>query len=153
MEQKKKTDKRIEAKKTEDSNFAIAKLVNAPISTKHSVEVANFIRKKELQKTKKLLQEVLDHKKAIPFKRYNRDVGHKAGNIASGRYPEKTILMFLKLLKTAEANAENNGLDTSKLIIAENKADKATQQWHSGRLRRRKMKNTHIYVKLMEKEK
>ncbi|MCD4759864.1 50S ribosomal protein L22 [archaeon] len=133
-------------------HFAIARSLSLPISTKQAVEISNFIRKKELQIARKLLQEVLDKKKALPFKRYNRDMGHKPGKIASGRYPEKAISYFIKILRTAEANAEDKGLDINNLIITELKADKGPQQWHYGRLRRRKMKNTHLYVKVMEKE-
>ncbi len=156
-EEKKKqeveTKKKEEALKEKEEHFAIARAVNLPISTKHSVEIAKFIRKKELNKAKMLLNEVLEHKKAVPFKRYNRDMGHKPGKIAAGRYPEKAIRYFIRLLNDAQANAENKGLDASNLIIAEIKADRGAQQWHYGRLRRRKMKNTHLFVKVMELEK
>ena len=145
--------KKVEAKQIDKKeHFAIAKSLNLPISTKQSVEISNFIRKKETSKAKMLLNEVLEHKKAVPFKRYNRDTGHKSGNIASGRYPEKAIQNFLKLINTAEANAEDKGLDSKNLIITEMKADQGPQQWHQGRMRRRKMKNTHLSIKVMEKE-
>lgn len=145
--------KKVEAKQIDKKeHFAIAKSLNLPISTKQSVEISNFIRKKETSKAKMLLNEVLEHKKAVPFKRYNRDTGHKSGNIASGRYPEKAIQNFLKLINTAEANAEDKGLDSKNLIITEMKSDQGPQQWHQGRMRRRKMKNTHLSIKVMEKE-
>lgn len=157
MTEEKKTqnkEKTVETKEIiKEEHFATAKAVNLPISTKQSVEIANFIRQKEVQKVKKLLNEVLDHKRAIPFKRYNRDTGHKSGKIASGRYPEKAIKHFQNLLNTVEANAENKGLDKNNLIIKEIKANLGAQQWHYGRLRRRKMKNTHLYIKVMENEK
>jgi large subunit ribosomal protein L22 len=159
VETKKETPKKEEPKKQPEKkledkqeHFAIAKAINVAISTKQSVEISNFIRKKHIQKAKMLLQEVLDRKKAIPFKRYNRDMGHKPGKIAAGRYPEKSVNEFLRLLNTVQANAENKGLDTKILIIEEIKADKGPQQWHYGRLRRRKMKNTNLFVKVMEKE-
>lgn len=150
----KKTETKVETKSTEKKeHFATAKSVNLPISTKQSVEIASFIRGKLLQKAKMLLQEVTEHKKAVPYKRYNRDTGHKPGKIAAGRYPEKAISYFMKLLNTVEANAEDKGLDSKNLIIIEMKADKGTQQWHQGRQRRRRMKNTHLYVKVAENEK
>ncbi len=155
---KKTTEKKTETKKVEvksenkKEHFAIAKCLNVPISTKQSVEVANFVRGKETSKAKMLLNEVLKHKKAVPFKRYNRDTGHKSGNIAAGRFPEKTIQNFLILINSVEANAEDKGLDSKNLIITELKSDLGPQQWHQGRMRRRKMKNTHLFIKVMEKE-
>ena len=146
--------KKVETKTTEKKeHFATAKSVNLPISTKQSLEIASFIRNRPLQKEKMLLQEVVEHKKAVPFKRYNRDTGHKPGKIAAGRYPEKAIACFMKLLNTAEANAEDKGLDSKNLMIIEAKANKGTQQWHQGRQRRRRMKNTHLSIKVAENEK
>jgi large subunit ribosomal protein L22 len=159
IKEEKKIVEKVETKKVETKtvdqgeHFATAKSVNLPISTKQSVEVASFIRDKTLQKAKMLLKEVVEHKKAVPYKRYNRDTGHKPGKIAAGRYPEKAIDCFLKLLNTAEANAEDKGLDSKNLIIIEMKADKGTQQWHQGRQKRRRMKNTHLSVKVAEIEK
>mgnify|MGYP003966860597 FL=1 len=156
VEEKKPVEK-VETKKVETTadkkeHFATAKSINLPISTKQSVEISNFIRRKETSKAKMLLNEVLEHKRAVPFKRYNRDTGHKPGNIASGRYPEKAIQNFLILINSVEANAEDKGLDSKNLIITEMKADQGPQQWHQGRMRRRKMKNTHLSIKVMEKE-
>jgi len=135
-----------------EAHFATAKSLSLPISTKQSYEIANFLRKKNLQKAKNHLQLVIDKKIAVPYKRYNRDTGHKPG-IASGRYPEKASKAFLMLLNSVEANAENKGLDNEKLIISELRSTQGSQQWHSGRLRRRKMKKTHLYVKVEESEK
>jgi len=113
-------------KKIEEEHFAIARALSLPVSTKTSVEVASFMRGKEVKKVKRYLQEVIEHKKSIPFKRYNRDVGHKA-------------------------NAENKGLDVENLIISEVKANKGPGQYHYGRKRSRKMKNTHLFIKVVEK--
>ena len=137
----------------EEAHFATAKSLNLPISTKQSYEIANFLRYKNLQKAKKLLEEVLKKKIAVPYKRYNRDTGHKKGKIAAGRYPEKASKSFLMLLNSVEANADDKGLDNEKLIISELRTTMGTQQWHAGRLRRRRMKRTHIYVKVEEAEK
>lgn len=132
-------------------HFAVARALNLPVSTKTSVEVASFIRGKEVKKVKRYLQEVLEHKKSIPFKRYRRDVGHKPGQVAAGRFPEKAIGYYMKLINNAEANAENKGLDVENLIVSEVKANKGPGQYHYGRKRSRKMKNTHLFIKLVEK--
>ncbi len=148
---KEKVEEKKQVEETEE-HFATAKSLNLPISTKQSYEIANFLRRKKLSKAKEILQQVLDKKIAVPYKRYNRDTGHKPG-IASGRYPEKASQSFLMLLNSVEANADNKGLDTENLIISELRSTQGNQQWHSGRLRRRKMKKTHLYVKVEESEK
>ena len=149
---KKKESVKIEKLEDKGAHFAIARAENVSISTKQSVEITSFIRGKELEKAKRLLQEVLEQKRAIPFKRYNKDMGHKPGKIAAGRYPKKATTEIIKLLDTVQANADNKGLDKNNLLISEIKADKGAQQWHYGRLRRRRMKNTHLFVKVVEKE-
>src|SRR3989344_9028726 len=106
--------------KVGNEHFAIARAWNLPVSPKQSYAVAKFIRNKPVEKSKKLLNLVLEKKIAIPYTVYNTDVGHKKGKgIAAGRYPEKTIKHFLNLLDSAQANAEYKGLDVSKLVITE----------------------------------
>lgn len=125
---------------------------NLPISTKHSVEICSFIRGKNLQKAKNLLQKVIEKKLAIPFKRFNKNIGHKRG-IASGRYPQKAVSYIIKLLNSVEANAQNKGLDANSLFIEKIVANTASVPWHSGRKRKRKMKRTHIEIIVKEKSK
>ena len=152
-EAKTPTKEEVKTPVKEGAHFATAKSLNLPISTKQSYEIANFLRYKNLQKAKKLLEEVLKKKIAVPYKRYNRDTGHKKGNIAAGRYPEKASKSFLMLLNSVEANADDKGLDNEKLIISELISTMGTQQWHAGRLRRRRMKRTHLYIRVEESEK
>ena len=71
--------------------------------------------------------------------------------MASGRYPEKASIYFIKLLNSLEANAEFKNLSTN-LIITYASASKGNSQFHFGRQRRRKMKRTHIEIRAMEKE-
>ena len=122
------------------SHYASVNVKDLPISTKQSVEVARFIRGKNLMKTKIVLNEVLKKKIAVPYVRYNKDTPHRPGKIASGRYPQKTTMHFLRLLKSLEANAENKGLNVESLILEEVIANKAANQWRYGRMKRRSMK-------------
>ena len=85
----------------------------------------------------------------MPFKRYNKDMGHRKGKIASGRFPQKASEHILKIVKSVESNAKNLGLG-SPLVIAEAIANKGVRGWHHGRIRRIKTKRTHI--KLVVKE-
>jgi len=133
-----------------EDNIAKTLARNLPISLKQSVEICSFIKNKTTAKAKSQLQQVIKKKLAIPFKRYNQDLAHKPG-MASGRYPEKASIYFIKLLNSLEANAEFKNLSTN-LIITYASASKGNSQFHFGRQRRRKMKRTHIEIRAMEKE-
>ena len=119
------------------------------ISTKHSVEVCRFIRGRNVQNAKKLLEEVIGMKRAVPYKRFNRDLGHKKG-MAAGRFPVSTCKEILKILESAESNAQFKGFNTSRLRITHVNAQKASRPMHAGRHRGREMKRTHIEIVLKE---
>ena len=123
--------------------------MNLPISTKISVEVCNFVRGKNITKAKSLLESVIKQKIPVPYKRYNQEMPHRKGKLANGRFPIKVCETILTNLKSAESNAKNLNLDSS-LIVSHISAHKAPMQWHSGRQRRRRMKNTHIKIILTE---
>jgi large subunit ribosomal protein L22 len=121
-----------------------------PISTRHAIEICNFIRGKNIQKVKSYLQEVTKQKKAIPFTRFNKGVGHKPG-IGPGRFPVKACGEILMLIESAESNALFKGLNTANLVIGSIIANKSAVTWHYGRQRRRKMKRTNLDIILIEK--
>ncbi|MBS3138088.1 50S ribosomal protein L22 [Candidatus Woesearchaeota archaeon] len=123
-----------------------------PISMKHSVEVCAFVKGKDLQHAKQLLKEVIVLKRAVPYYRFNQDLGHKKG-MASGRYPQKTAKEILKVIESAEVNAQFKGMNTSRLRIAHLAAHLASRPFQSGRHRGRKMKRTHIEVIVQEYKK
>ena len=72
-----------------------------PISTKHAIEICNFIRGKSIPQSKRMLKEVLGMKIAVPFKIYKRNVGHKPGRMAAGRYPTKASHLLIDNLQRA----------------------------------------------------
>jgi len=124
---------------------------NLSISTKQSIEICNFIRKKNLQFAKARMQDVLNMKAAIPFKRFNDGVGHRPGKIAAGRYPQNACKAFLKMLESVETNAQQKGLNTSDLIIIHTCAQKGSSNPHYGRNRGRMMKNSHVEIIVEER--
>jgi large subunit ribosomal protein L22 len=89
------------------------------VSHKHTREVCKTIKGMMLIKAKGYLLDVMDKKKAVPFKRYCKKAGHRGGieNAAAGRYPINSAHRVLQVLKSAEANAENKGLDVDNLRI------------------------------------
>lgn len=136
----------------EKAHFAIANTHNVPISRKISTEIASFVRGRKLKQAKMLLEKVTELKVAVPYKRYLRDIAHKRGdNMAAGKYPVKASKEFLNLLNTVEANAVDKGLDVNKLIITEIRANEGAHQMKPGRHSRRRMRRTHLSVKVEEK--
>ena len=123
-----------------------------PVSLKHAVEISSFIKGKTTEYAKRYLEDVITQKKAIPFTKFNKGVGHKKA-MGPARYPLKASTEIKSLLESAEANAQFKGLNTSSLSIIHISANKAQTQWHSGRQRRRKMKRTHIEIVVEETKK
>jgi len=82
-----------------------------------------------LKKAQAYLEAVKDHKRAIPFKRFNGGVGRTAqvGGL-QGRWPVKSAGFLLDLLKNAESNAEAKGLDTSLLSVTHIQVNRAPHQ-------------------------
>jgi len=126
--------------------------VGLAISLKQSVEICSAIRNKPLEKAKQLLTDVTTGKTPIAYTRFNKDVGHKTG-MGPGRYPVKAAGEFLKLLQSAESNAQFKGLNTAHLIVQHALAQNASRPFHAGRKRRRRMKRAHIQIVIAEKGK
>ena len=88
------------------------------VSPKEAREVAEFIKGMSLDKAKSALQEVIEMKRLVPFRRYHKKVAHhKIDGFYAGRYPVKAAKLFLKLLENLEANALYKGFDVSRLVI------------------------------------
>jgi large subunit ribosomal protein L22 len=132
---------------TKSVQGARAVAMNKPISTKQSIELANRIRGKHIASVKRILEDVMSLERPVKFTRFNDDMGHKPG-IGPGRFPIKTATHFLELLKSAEANASDLGMDTSSLVVAAVVAHKAASRPRYGRQRGREAKNTHVEIVL-----
>ena len=51
-------------------HVAKASAHSLPISTKHSIEISRHLRYKSVKVAKKVLEETIDLKKAIPFRKF-----------------------------------------------------------------------------------
>ena len=89
------------------------------VSHKHAREVCRTVKGMMLTQAKTYLLDVMEKKKAVPFRRYQKKAGHRRGleKAFAGRYPIKAAAKILKILQGAQANAENKGLDIDKLQI------------------------------------
>ena len=94
------------------------------VSHKHAREVCKTINGMKLDQAKDYLKQVILKKKPVPFRRFNKHVGHRHGleNAFSGRYPVKAAQEILSVLEGAEANAEYKGLDMERLRIIHSSA-------------------------------
>lgn len=129
---------------------------------KNTREAAQAIKKLDLGKAKRYLEDVIAHKQAIPFRRFCGGVGRTAQAKArhsngQGRWPVKSAHFLLGLLKNAESNAEVKGLDVDTLYISHIQVNKAQKQRRRtyrahGRINPYMSSPCHIELILAEKE-
>jgi large subunit ribosomal protein L22 len=117
--------------KISGDNIAKAKANELNMSPKHSIEIATFIRHQRVNDAIAYLNDVVGLKKAIPFRRFNRNVAHKRGlpgNWDAGRYPVKASKAYIRVLESVKKNAEYIGLDAENLEIIHVSANRGRAQ-------------------------
>ena len=89
------------------------------ISPKHSFEICRELKGKMTGDAKAYLEEVIDMKRAVPFKRHKRNVAHRSSLVGwdAGRYPVKASSEILKLIVDAESNALYKDLEPDRMRI------------------------------------
>lgn len=132
---------------------------NANVSLKYSTEIINRIKGKKVKRAEEFLQNILSKKEHLPLRRYRKKVAHRKGKATektkSGRYPIKTVKVFLEILESAKANADYKGLETENLFVKHGFASmgysRVTHQ-PKGQIagKRRKRKSAHIEIILQE---
>ena len=105
--------------KLDQDRTAIASGRDLRIKPKVAREICHYVKGMRLERAKSVLEEVIELKKAIPYKRYRGKVPHRKGlqNYDAGRYPQKAAKEILKILESVEANAEFKGLYADRLKI------------------------------------
>jgi large subunit ribosomal protein L22 len=119
------------SQKISGDNIAKAKANELNMSPKHSIEIATFIRHQRVNDAIAYLNDVVGLKKAIPFRRFNRNVAHKRGlpgNWDAGRYPVKASKAYIRVLESVKKNAEYIGLDADNLEIIHVSANRGRAQ-------------------------
>ncbi len=142
-----KSEKKEVAKKTEEKKLSKTEAIvcgkDLKISTKHSIAICDYIRRKNIEKAIDMLSEILTYKKAVPMK---GELPHRKGKIMSGRYPIKAVTEFIKLLKSLKANAIVNELELEKYVLY-CKADVAARPYR--RFGKGRFKRTNVIIKLI----
>ncbi|GMM43531.1 ribosomal 60S subunit protein L17B [Pichia kluyveri] len=131
------------------------------VSFKNTRETAQAVSGWKLEKAQKYLEQVLDHERAIPFRRFNHSIGRTAQakefGVTKARWPEKSVKFIQGLLTNAQANAEAKGLDASKLVISHiqvNQAPKMRRRTFRahGRINAYQSSPSHIEIIVTEEE-
>merc|ERR1712130_645461 len=102
------------------------------VSYKNTRETAQAINGWKLERAVSFLENVKEHREAVPMRRYAGSTGRTAQGkqfgVSKARWPVKSAEFLLSLLKNAEANADTKGLDTSNLIIKHIQVNQAPKQ-------------------------
>ena len=95
--------------------------VDLRVHFKNTYESAQAIKGLSLSAAQTYLENVLEKKQCIPFRKFkgciSRTPQAKAFKTTQGRWPVKSCKVLLGLLKNAESNAEFKNLDTENLVI------------------------------------
>ncbi|MCJ1369189.1 60S ribosomal protein L17 [Loxospora ochrophaea] len=102
------------------------------VSFKNTRETAQAINGWKLGRATTYLENVINHKEAVPMRRYAGGTGRTAQGkqfgVTRARWPQKSAEHLLTLLKNAESNADTKGLDTGNLIIKHIQVNQAPKQ-------------------------
>ncbi|KAJ5073780.1 ribosomal protein L17 [Anaeramoeba ignava] len=113
---------------TEKSVKAMGK--DLRVHFKNTRETAAALRKRSLPNAQKYLNDVLEKKQCVPFRKFKGGIGRcaqaKQFKTSQGRWPAKSAKFLLVLLKNAESNAKAKGLDVDKLYVSHVQVSRAT---------------------------
>ena len=135
---------------------ARARGIEVPISPKKTYEVLNAIRGLPVERARAVLTGAIEHRQAIPFRRYNQETAHHTG-VGPGRYAKKVAKNVLQILENAEKNAEYESLDVDRLYVkvaasARGRIRKANMPRAHGRATQWNEQTTNIEIVLAERK-
>ncbi len=135
---------------------ARARGIEIPMSPKKTYEVLNAIRGLPVDQARTFLEGVLALERPVPFRRYNQETAHKRAT-GPGRYPKKVAKNVLRILESAQENAEYEGLDTDRLFVrvaasARGRIRKASMPRAQGRGTQWNEQTTNVEIVLAERK-
>mmetsp|Transcript_7309 Transcript_7309/g.8005 ORF Transcript_7309/g.8005 Transcript_7309/m.8005 type:complete len:185 (-) Transcript_7309:427-981(-) len=128
---------------------------------KNTFETANAIKGMSVPKARIFLEDVLEHKQCVPFRRYVHSIGRcaqaKHWKVTLGKWPEKSCKFVLNILANAESTARAKDLDLDNLIVshvAVQKAQKGRRRTYRahGRINAYKASNCHVELFLTTRD-
>ncbi len=72
-----------------------------------------------IPRAKEYLEDVIEKKQPVPYRRYKKKVGHRGSLIGfhAGRYPIKAAEKIFEILENLENNGDFKGMDTEHMKI------------------------------------
>ena len=111
-------------KVADPSKVVRARGSNMRFHYKNVYETAAAVRGMSLKKAQKYLDNVVQRKDIIPFRKHTGNVGRKAqvnhkkyAGATQGRWPVKAIKLVQDMLRNAESNAQIQNIEPSDLFI------------------------------------
>ncbi len=101
---------------TDADTTARALVKDSDISPKHAREICRSLRGRKVDSALGFLDDVISLKRAVAFRRYNKQVTHKK-DVGPGRFPVKAARTIRKAIEEAQHNAEYKGLDADSMRI------------------------------------
>jgi large subunit ribosomal protein L17e len=96
---------------------------------KNTYNTARALKGMTVKAAQKYLNQVLEHQRCIPYRRYAGATGRTAQatewGVTKGRWPTKSVKVVLNLLANLEANAKVKGLETDKLNLTHIQVNRA----------------------------
>lgn len=86
------------------------------VSPKHCREVCKELNGMKVDDAKKYLKDIAELKTPVAYTRFKLWLNPKP-KVGPGRYPKKAALAILKVLESAQSNAEYKGLDADNMRI------------------------------------
>jgi len=98
----------------ETTSRAIGKELS--VSPKHCREVLKMLPGMKVEDAKKYLKGVIDIETPVPYTRFKMFLNPKP-KVGPGRYPKKAAKAILRVLESAQSNAEYKGLEADDMRI------------------------------------
>lgn len=93
------------------------------VSFKDMIMIAEALKGMTLPAAVKLLEDVIALKRSIPYRRFNKGIGHRVGDqFKMGKYPKKGAKYALEIVMNLQANAEFKGYDPERVTIIHSQA-------------------------------
>jgi len=102
--------------KTDPETTSRALGVEISASPKHCREVCKMLVGKKVEDAKKYLKGVIELKTPVPYTRFKMFLNPKP-KVGPGRYPKKAAQAILRVIESAQSNAEYKGLEADNMKV------------------------------------
>jgi len=140
-----------------------ARASNLRVHFKNTRETSAALKGMSLQRAQQFLKNVISKVEIVPYTRFKYGVSRKSQlktlkKSSTGRWPKKSATILLEILKNAESNASQKGLDLNAIFIDRvnvNRAIKGRRRTFRahGRINNFNSNPCHVKVSLIQRSK